>query len=313
MKKRNISLDLLKIILAIFVILQHSNFLIDYNEIINFLTVQGFFRIAVPIFFIINGYYFKKIIDEKSLKKWIMRLFILYFLWTLIYLPIWFNFSIKSLFINILIGYHHLWYINAMILCGISLYLINKVKSKKLLIIALVLFIFGTMIQYLGNYHIFKNNIIDTLTNITFMYRNFLFLGLPFFITGYLIRINNWWKNMTSKQNIILIVVSTILLFIESYFNFIYTTEGMDNLFSLILISPLIFIYSIKTQINSNIDSKNIALLSTAIYLTHPWIMKICKLYLITNTLSLAIITIISSFIISIILKKINMKIKFIL
>ena len=66
MKKRKTSIDLLKITLAIFVLLIHCNFLIDYNKALNFLTVQGLFRIAVPLFFIINGFYFEKIIDSKS-------------------------------------------------------------------------------------------------------------------------------------------------------------------------------------------------------------------------------------------------------
>lgn len=313
MKKRNISLDLLKIILAVFIILLHCNFAQDYSDIINFLTVQGVFRISVPVFFIINGYYFKNVIDNKKLKNWIIRVSILYFLWMLIYLPLWFNFNIKSLFMTIIIGFHHLWYINAMIFCGISLFLIKNLKYKNLLIIALTLFLIGVIIQYLGNYHIFKNIVIDKLTNATFIYRNFIFLGLPFFITGYLIRVNNWEKRMTIKQITLLIILSSIFLFIESYFNYNNTKEGMDNLFSLILISPLIFIYSINIEINHNIDSKNIAFLSTAIYLIHPWVIKICQLYLIKNTLLLAVITILSSFIISIILIKINRKIKFLL
>lgn len=312
MKKRNVSLDLLKIILAVFVILIHCDFAKDYSDIINFLTVQGVFRISVPVFFIINGYYFKNVIDNKKFKNWIIRISILYFLWMLIYLPLW-NFNIKSLFITIIIGYYHLWYINAMIFCGISLFLIKNLKYKNLLIIALTLFLIGVIIQYLGNYHIFKNIVIDKLTNATVIYRNFIFLGLPFFITGYLIRVNNWEKRMTIKQITLLISLSSVLFLIESYFNYTNTKEGMDNLFSLILISPLIFIYSINIHIDYNIDTKNIALLSTAIYLIHPWVMKICKLYLFKNTLLLAVITILSSFIISIILIKINRKIKFLL
>ena len=313
MPKRKIFLDLLKIVLAVFVVLIHCNFLGDYNHTINFLTAQGVFRISVPIFFIINGYYFKNVIENKKLKNWVVRVAILYFLWTLIYSPIWFDFSIKSLIRNIFLGYHHLWYIKAMIFCGLSLYFMNRIKHKKLLIIAIMLFMFGVIIQYLGNYHVFTNAFFDKWTNSLYAYRNFVFFGLPFFILGYLINVTNWEKTLTKKQIILLITAGSTLLLVESYLNYMNTNQGMDTLFLLILVSPLVFIYALNIQINNKFDSKKVALMSTAIYLIHPWIMHICYLYLIKNTLSLSVITIVASIGISMVLIKINTKLKFLL
>lgn len=51
-KERNISLDLLKIILAIFVVGLHCGFLKDIDFSLKVLTVNGVFRIAVPILFV---------------------------------------------------------------------------------------------------------------------------------------------------------------------------------------------------------------------------------------------------------------------
>lgn len=58
MMQRNLSLDFLKIVLSFFVVGLHCSFLIDVNTDAYFATVRGIFRLAVPIFLIISGYYF---------------------------------------------------------------------------------------------------------------------------------------------------------------------------------------------------------------------------------------------------------------
>ena len=55
---RNISLDITKILLACMVVALHVGIFIDLNPVSYQITVNGLFRIAVPIFFIINGFFF---------------------------------------------------------------------------------------------------------------------------------------------------------------------------------------------------------------------------------------------------------------
>jgi len=313
MKKRNISLDLLKITLAIFVVLLHSHFCDEYNETISYLTVNGIFRIAVPIFFLINGYFFSYTIENNKVIKWIIRVLILYSVWMIIYSPLWFTLNIKHNIISLLVGYHHLWYIKAMLISGILLFSINNKKTKNMLVLAFSLFLIGGILQYLGNYHIFKLNILDKFTNVTYIYRNFLFLGFPFFIIGYLIKVNDWQKKINSKQIVFLIPFSILILLLESYINYSYTREGVDILFSLIIICPLIFIYALNLNMNYNVNSKNISLISTAIYLIHPWVLKILTEIHQFGSTFLVLLTIIISFTISLIIIKINKKIKFLL
>ena len=43
----------------------HAGFLKDVNEYVSFLTVEGLFRIAVPLFFIINGYFYHLYYERK--------------------------------------------------------------------------------------------------------------------------------------------------------------------------------------------------------------------------------------------------------
>ena len=177
MKKRNTSLDLLKILLAIFVVLLHCNFLFDYNQKISYFIVEGLCRVAVPTFFVINGYFFRY---AKNKKKWAKRVFILYSVWMFIYLLLWFKPDVKSVISTFFIGYHHLWYIKAMLLCGVFMICIDKIKSKFKLVLAILLFLIGVLIQYLLNFNILKFDEFNSAMDTTFIHRNFLFRNAIF-------------------------------------------------------------------------------------------------------------------------------------
>jgi len=305
MKNRSLSLDLLKVILSILVIFIHSRFFIEYNLGISYLTTEGLFRMAVPIFFIINGFYFKYILDNKKIKKWVIRSLILYTVWMLIYAPLWFYGGIKSIVTSVLIGYHHLWYINSMLFSGILLYLTKKINYKYLIILSFFLFLFGVIFQYLENFHI--------LNKLIYRHRNFLFLGFPFFTIGYLIHKKSWLNKISKKQTFILIFLSAILLVIESYVNYHYAEERIDNLFTLIIICPLIFIFVMGLKIDYSKNSKYLALISTSIYLIHPWVMTFLNFLFKFKPSLLSILTILISILISIFVIKLNDKIKILL
>lgn len=55
---RNGALDVLKIAMAFIVVGMHAGFLTDISPIAAYLTANGLFRIAVPVFLLINGYFF---------------------------------------------------------------------------------------------------------------------------------------------------------------------------------------------------------------------------------------------------------------
>ena len=72
---RNLSIDVLKIILAIFVVFLHMNFLKETYPLMSFLLVNGIFRIAVPVFLVITGFYFFHIDTTKNFKNGCSELF----------------------------------------------------------------------------------------------------------------------------------------------------------------------------------------------------------------------------------------------
>jgi len=315
---RSLSLDILKIILAIMVVAIHSGFLGDISELGRYLTTAGLFRIAVPIFFVINGFFFFSLPTEK-IGTWFKRVIILYLFWTLVYIGYWFRaetinlFEIVRVIKTLLVGHEHLWYLPAMIGAALVLLPLRKLSSPALLAIALVLYTIGLSIQYIGNYHVVANPSIDKALNSHFVYRNFLFFAFPFFAVGYLLRRTEVYKKFSLASVAGMALVTAILLLIESYldFKFMVITKGFDIFLFLILVCPLIFVTALKLDIKG--ESKTLALYSTGIYFIHPLFISLIKNYVdIGGTLLTFVVAIIST-LATWLLIKINNKIKFIL
>lgn len=189
--QRNVALDFFKILLAAMVVAIHSEVLNN-----NHFLVDGLFRIAVPIFFIINGYFFfYKINSIKDLSSWSKRVVLIYFFWMTFYLPFyvtkingagWDYF--QNLFITLFFGYGHLWYIPAMLLGGGVVYFFRPLNIYFSLAMLILLFVMGYAIEWV---RIFNSNskVYESLNFINqyWVYRNGLFVGAPFIGVGYLI------------------------------------------------------------------------------------------------------------------------------
>ncbi|WP_315058442.1 acyltransferase family protein [Chryseobacterium indoltheticum] len=266
---RNLSIDVLKIILAFFVVFLHMNFLKETYPLLSYILVNGLFRIAVPVFLVITGFYFFHIDNAKKLKKWLFRTFLLYAIWMLIYVSYWKD--NEQIWLTIIFGYHHLWYLIGTFFSGLILYFLRNQSSRLLLTLAIFLFLFGYVVQVLGNLH-YLNTESDSLLNDYLLYRNFLFVCFPFFTIGFLIN-KHRIDISTYKNSSLLVILSILGVIAEAFFNYNYiSSESTDILFSLIFASPLLFLYCQKIYIKTT--SKVLASLSTAIYVVHPLIMK---------------------------------------
>lgn len=310
--ERNISLDCLKVILAVFVVALHSSILHDISPEISFLLVNGIFRIAVPVFLIITGYYFLFVND---LRKWLLRIITLYFVWMVIYSFFYLElkFSYISLAKNIffiIFGYHHLWYLAGTILGGILLFYSRQLNSKIQFILASSLFLMGVALQYLGNFHFLPGRF-DGILNFYPVYRNFLTVCFPFLMIGFLIHKLELNKKL-KKYIIPLMCFSLVILYVEAYINyyFISKSDPLDLMFSLFLICPLIFIFFLNKNISGK--NRNLAIFSTALYLIHPLFQNILKYYSL-NSIQSFILTVVLSTLASILLILIHKKFKFIL
>lgn len=303
---RNLSLDYFKVILAFFIVCLHSGFFYDISELVGYLFVHGLFRIAVPIFFIINGFFFYKIVSISDLKKWIKRIFVLYIIWTIIYLPVMiYSLDPMQTIVRLFTGYFMLWYLVAMMLAGIMLYFIKKNSDSFLLFFSLLLLIIGYAIQTIGNMHIFGESV-DNFLNWGTLYCNFLFFGFPFFTMGYLIR----KKNITIgiKKGIFLSILFFGFLLIESYFNYRISKEGVDILLSLFFLCPVIFLLIKQTYIQGS--AKNIANFSTGVFLIHAYVLFFLRFTFDLDNTALCLVTLLLSCMASLLLIQVNNRFK---
>lgn len=302
---RNLSIDVLKIILAFFVVFLHMQLLKDSYPLANYLSVNGLFRIAVPVFLIITGYYFYYIDNKVKLKKWLVRTFLLYIIWTFIYISYWKD---DEILLTLLFGYHHLWYLIGTFFSGILLFILRNKSVKTLIILLIPLFLIGYVIQIFGNMHYFKGEE-DSLLNKYFLYRNFLYVCFPFLTIGFLI--NKLKFDIAQyKYSGFLVVFSIFLVVLESFFTYkLIGSESADLLLSLLFACPLVFLYGKKMIIKT--DSKILASFSTAIYLVHPLIMKSTYFIELKSFKTLIFLAVLVS--LSFVLVFVNKKVKYLL
>lgn len=278
--EKNYTLNFVKFIAAIMVILIHIKFPGDFG-----LYISSLARFAVPFFFMISGYYSYKGDDTAlHLKKHIKKIFILSIITTVIY------FAIYTLYHYILGNYdfydelftldnlkyfiilnnnpyaRHLWYLYALLYVYIVYYLFHKYRKYLYYLIPFLLtfnVIFECFIA------------MDIVNYEHFVVRNFLFTGLPFFMIGLLINQyrNKFIKLFNNRILGLILLVSSITSIIEvSYFSY------MNLHFSTIPLSIAIFILCINNPNiikSNNLFSKYGEKYSLGIYISHIFV-KLC-------------------------------------
>lgn len=317
--KRNIALDILKLILAFMVVGIHTGFLANISVMGQYLTVNGIFRIAVPIFLLISGFYFYPVLNKGNSIYWFKRILYMYLFWMLFYSYFWFRptdisfIEIARIIYTFIIGYFHLWYLPAILGAAALVILFRKLSLKLMIGIILIAFAGGVAIQYAGNYHIIDNQTIDEFFNKTWIYRNFLFFGFPFFSIGFLINKFSIQERISLKLSVILSIIGFFLLICESYFNYIDPLRdgGFDNLMSLLIVCPAVFLLFMKLDFQGS--SKQLSFYSAGVYFIHPIFLSTYKNFPDFHGTLLTFIVFISSIFASYFLIKVNNRVKFVL
>ena len=194
MKERNYSIDVLKFVCAVLVVLLHCGY--AWHEAVLPLT-----RCAVPCFLIISGFLLYspgKGIGHERLKRnikhiwhiilWSTILFavvkeILVMLHCDVFLP-----SAKQLLYFIFLNENpfagHLWYLSAYLYVLLIMKVVDKYRLWKPLLWLTPFLLLGDLV--LGKYSLLLLN-----REFPFVYvRNFLFVGLPYFMIGVWIKMN---------------------------------------------------------------------------------------------------------------------------
>lgn len=302
--------DVLKLIISFFVVCIHTGIGATTTEM-NLYFLQGLFRVAVPIFFFLAGYFlFRKIPKEKvmskesseAIKRYFYRILLIYVIWSLFYLviaqiPEWIKngFSLRDLFVYIEYAtirgdsYLHLWYLSSLF-TGVALVFLSRkwFSLRDSLIISIVFFVIGLLLQ---PYYFLIKPVIEgfPVTN-WLMYNIFnrfiggprcgLFFGFVYVALGAYFAEHK--KVLPRYISLIGLIVSFALsiaeiILIDKKWSWDGGTYGALQLSHIpLVISLFCFLFSFK---NVKIGhSKELRSISTLVYLIHPAIILMTKL-----------------------------------
>ncbi len=312
---RNASLDWLKLILSLLVIAIHCHLFKEQHHLVYFLSVNGICRIAVPLFLIINGYYFQSALQSGNWRPWIKRAAMLYFTWMIIYAPFWHlyaftNRPVLNMAAAVLFGYQHLWYLAAVVFSAILLAILNHQTYLHLAPPIALLFMVGVAMQYVGNYQVSSLNWVNELCNTVWIHRSGLFFAFPLFFAGAAIQKHHLTDMLSLKHSLYLSGMGLFAVMLESYFNAIHPRceGGFDNFLSLPLAAIPIFIMTSKMEYSGN--SRQISLFSSAIYLSHPFIKDLIQIKTHVDGTALTLWVMVASALVSWLILKLNGRIK---
>lgn len=300
-KARYLGIDFIKACCAFLVVCIHCPFHGMVGEYIVMLA-----RIAVPIFFMITGFFYVDVARYGRTKMQIRKIFFMFIKANLLYL-LWYIFlilisgddinsslkqittlkvAIKFLIFNDSPFSGHLWYLGAILYVLIICELTNKKFLWDILYII-------TPILLLGDLSFGKYSML--LFGREFPYilvRNFLFVGLPYFCIGKLIRKREESKiDDKVKKNkyklLILIIIALIANILEKKFFVDFSSTTRDHYLSTTFLAIYVFLLVIQPIEIENKFMSWIASIgrqySTWIYIMHPIFIIILRMFSIMN------------------------------
>ena len=225
---RQVGLDILKCICAFLVVCIHYGSATYIHGI-----VYSIARIAVPIFFLITGFFYASIVDKNKQLRQLLKIgkllvfgMLLYLLVNVLYCLICkdsvseFLFSditlkgfVRIILFNLVpfsngeINSGHLWYLSALLYVLLAAIVLQKFNLFKKAYCFIPVLLVGA---------VFLNNINMLLmgNNFTFVYQNYLLFGMPFFLLGHLI--NRIDYNLSHGLSLFLASICLITVVIEN-------------------------------------------------------------------------------------------------
>jgi len=288
---RKDGLDILKLICAFFIICIHKPF---YGEIGKYIVAIS--RCAVPIFFMITGFFYKRTIDNGNENKQLIKILKLFWLSNLLYFIYNIvNYMMRNVKINVLLENifslnsiknmlifnessiaSHLWYLHALLYVLIIMKFINKYDKYKALEVATPFLLLTDLV--LGKY-----SLVFLKTEIPFIYvRNFLFVGLPYFCIGnYIHKILESKKLDNKKYLLLLILTFSVTTILERYILVEFNVNAVrDHYISSTFLAIFLFMYFLNYNVSDrNFITKGLSKIgrscSTKIYIFHVIIINI--------------------------------------
>ncbi len=268
---RKLSIDLLKIAMAICVVAIHVNPLDGLPEDGAFLH-GALARVAVPVFFLINGYFFETIARQGGTRIYVARLLRLFAIWTVLYLPAWSwalsNPEVWQLVRFLGMGWWHLWYLPALALAAALGAVMQGWPVSRQLAAMAASFLTGVGLVYGLAFDLLHPSQL-VFGDMTVLHRNGLFLGLPFFLAGMLIRRSRLEQRFSVQALAIIAASALAMLVAEGWFLGNHATElaNHDNLLMLGLASPALFLFALKFKAKS--PSRTLGTYANGLFFIH--------------------------------------------
>lgn len=286
-------IDLLRIIATFFVIVLHVSannmFRTDINSnewnVLN--IYNSLSRCTVPVFVMISGTLFlsKEVNIKKLFTKNILRIFIAFIFWGIIYILVSGTYTSKTEFVNMLItGKYHMWFLPMII----GLYLLTPVLKKiaedeKMLKYYLVLtliisFCIPWIINILSEFRIDKINTLTTSIKTSFMGN----LGISFGYTGYFL-LGYYLNKIDLSKNaryiiyilgIIGIILTIILTNIACVLSDKFIEKFYDNFSVNVLLEAVAVFVFAKYSFKTNKFIKYISRICFGVFLIHVLIIE---------------------------------------
>lgn len=275
MKKRNLSVDYMRMIAAILVVSIHTPHLTGINPLLTYSIVDVLPRIAVPFFFAISGFYFINASTQKQLKQ-ISNIVKEYIIVTVAYLVFSILFSVIThselafSFFGFVFSFFtsgvegHLWFFSTLIYSMLFIYFWNvvfkKEKLKFVCAVAIILYLIGLLgcsyyeigIKLPGASLLFDNPYFVII-------RRMILMGFPFFVSGHLVRVIN--ERFSPKVALKSLIIFSALFLIEIYV--LYCLKIYDTIVINLFLYPLTI--SLIWYLVSKPRGKN------------DWLAKYCK------------------------------------
>ncbi len=287
-KKANLPLYFMEGIASIMVVFIHCRFPGNFGVIIETIA-----RFAVPLFFVISGY-FQFNSDKEKLKNKIKGILKIIFISMLMYsiyslytynfdIHIWIKqtYNVENIFKLIFFNYtsfiiSHLWFLFALLYCYITYMMVKDKKNlNKVYYISMAIIILTMIIRCIMSYF----NVDLTIQKIIF--RNWLFFGLPFFFMGCYIKQNQEkiLSKLNNKKLVVCMILAIILCVAEKVLGKILFNAKLEYYFGNILLVFSMFLLALK---NKNLQLNGIITTigkkySLYIYILHYLIIKILQ------------------------------------
>ncbi len=274
------NIDILKAICAFLIVCIHVPFPGKVGAYFTTLT-----RVAVPVFFMITGYFYSDTVARHKEERQIRKIFFLvveanaiFFIWN-IALGILRRDSMVTYVQEIFTGKSilkflalnesplagHLWYLGAILYVLVIVLLVNKLNCRKILYYLAPVLLIADLIFGKYSLLIFHQEFPYILV------RNFLCVGIPYFCIGNLIREQQYTERWNKKVLQVLIAVFAITSLAE---RFALVNAGLnatrDHYLSTTFLAICLFVYTLK----SNWYNKELAVIgrkySTWLYIIHP-------------------------------------------